>query len=56
MFGIDESLYCTPGTNIILSVNYTGIRIKDLQYSKEVTPCFRARLLLSYFKESIFCF
>lgn len=29
---------------------------KDSQYIKEITPCFRARVLLSYFKERFFLF
>lgn len=28
MYRIDEKLYCTPGTNLILYVNYIGIKGK----------------------------
>ena len=28
MYGIVESLHCTPETNVTLYVNYTGIKIK----------------------------
>lgn len=29
MYGITESLHCTPETNVALYVDYTGIRIKS---------------------------
>ena len=27
IYGIEESLYCTPGTNRTLYINYTGLKI-----------------------------
>ena len=30
MYRIVESLYCTPDINIILWVNYTGVKIKNM--------------------------
>ena len=35
IYEIVESLYCTPETNIILYVNYTGIKIKYLKNAKK---------------------
>ena len=30
MYGVIESIYCTPETNVTLYVNYTGIKTKKL--------------------------
>ena len=35
MYGMAESLYCTPDTNMTLYVNYTGIKIKKKEKNKQ---------------------
>ena len=35
MYGIVESLYCTPETNITLFINYTGVKIKTKEGREE---------------------